>query len=222
MVAEELPPIRTPVLTEELALALCSAYRMLEGVAPARDSIVLLLAHSALETGRWKSCMCWNLGNIKSKEGDGRSWTYFRCSEIIDGKEVFFEKPSPVARFRAFHTLTEGAIDHIAFLCRSQRYAKAWAEVVAGRPREFVRALKAAGYFTAVEGPYEDNVANYFELFKNQLHFEVPPAEPVIDDDTRARTLELVDRTRTEETEDFRQGSPLPDDDEAPATDRNT
>lgn len=212
MTPEELPAIRTTVTWSDLAVAMCTAYRSLTGKTPQRDSIFVLLAHSALETGSWKSCMCWNLGNVKSREGDGRCWAYFRCSEIIDGKEVFFDKPSPVARFRAFHALADGAIDHIAFLAKSQRYAHAWAEVVAGRPREFVRALKAAGYFTAAEVPYENAVAKLFDGFRGRP-FDVPPADPPMSDEERARILALVDTTSAEATEAFRAGSPLPDED---------
>src|SRR6266568_2263174 len=113
---EELPAIRTPCSPEDLALAFCSAWRALLGSAPSRDSILLLLAHSALETGHWKSMMCNNIGNVKSRDGDGRCWTFFRCNEIIGGKVLWFDPPHPVCRFRAFQTLTEGAVDHIAFL----------------------------------------------------------------------------------------------------------
>src|SRR6185295_1079883 len=91
MTPEELPAIRTPVTAEELALAFCAAFRAITLRTPSRDTIVLLLAHSSLETAHWKSMMCWNIGNIKSRAGDGRCWCYFRCSAIINGKEVFFD-----------------------------------------------------------------------------------------------------------------------------------
>lgn len=222
MIVEELPAIRTPVDVEELALAFCSAYRQLTQLAPSRDTILVLLSQSALETGRWKSCMCFNLGNIKSRDGDGRSFTYFRCNEVVNGKVVWFDKPSPVARFRAFHTLTEGAVDHIGFLAKSQRYAKAWSAAVEGDPAKFVDELKAAGYFTADLWPYKHSVCNIFAQFKAQLQFEVPPAAPVIDDELRARILHLVDMTSADATEEFRRGTALPDEDETiPPTDPN-
>lgn len=220
MIPQELPAIRTPVTWSELAVALCTVYRAIKGQTPKRESIFVLLAQSAIETGWWKSCMCWNLGNVKSRDGDGRCWTFYRCSEILDGKEVFFDRPSPQARFRAFQTLAEGAIDHVSFLAQSSRYAGAWAEVVAGRPREFVRALKAAGYFTAAEQPYEDSVARIFDGFIAR-EFEVPPDDPPMTDAERDRILALVTATSNDATEAFRSGSPLPSDD-APPTERNT
>src|SRR5258706_7292008 len=102
---EQLAPTRTPIAPQDLAIALWKAWRHTLASEPTRASIVLLVAHSCLETGHWRSCICWCLGNVKSREGDGRSWTFFRCSEIVGGKEIFYDPPSPVCRFRAFHTL---------------------------------------------------------------------------------------------------------------------
>jgi flagellum-specific peptidoglycan hydrolase FlgJ len=154
------------------------------------------MAQSALETGRWKHCHCWNLGNVKSSFGDGRDFTFFRCNEVLSGKTVWFDPPHPYTRFRAFRTLAEGAVDHLAFLRGLTRYKIAWQWVMAGDPHAFVQALKAAGYFTADEAPYERSVASLFNEFSH-LPFDVEPRPgtvppPAIDDETRERVLGLV------------------------------
>jgi hypothetical protein len=187
----ELADMRTAVDPDELGRALVVAWRALVGSAPSRESILVLLAHSALETGHWKGCHNWNLGNVKSRAGDGRCWTFFRCNEVIGGKLVWFSPPHPQTRFRAFQSLQEGAADHLAFLRGMKRYAGAWEQVIAGDPRAFARALKAAGYFTAAERPYEDAVFAIFARYKATLKFDVSEI-PNIDDDTRARTMDLL------------------------------
>lgn len=205
MPPKQLAPVRTPIDPNELALALCRAYHAVLGTWPSRGSVLTLLAQSSLETGHWAACVCFNLGNVKSREGDGRSWTYFRCSEVElrDGRrvEVFYDPPSPTCRFRAFGTLDEGAADHLGFLARSSRYRKAWEAVLVGNPRGFVRELSRAGYFTASEQPYEDTVARLFDHY-GALPFEVPSEDPV-DDQTRQAVLALVSRTALGSVEEF-------------------
>ncbi len=196
MTPEELPDVLTHVGPEELATALVIAWRALFGVAPARKSILVLLAQSALETGRWKSCHAWNLGNFKSRPGDGRSWTFYRCNEILNGKIEWFNPPHPQCRFRAFQSLQEGAVDYLGSMRRN--FASAWPAVLSGDPRAFVCSLKAANYFTADEGPYEHSATSIFQQYTGQLQFQITPEGPVIDDATQARVLALVDQTSWE------------------------
>jgi flagellum-specific peptidoglycan hydrolase FlgJ len=171
------------------------------GENPVRESILILLAQSALETGYWKGCHCWNLGNVKSHDGDGRDYTYYRCSEVKDGEMVWFSPPSPECRFRAYRSLYEGAADHLAFMSGMRRYSKAWAALLAGQPRAFVRELKSGGYFTSAVEPYENAVAGIFAKYQGSLRFAVSEI-PVIDDETRDRTMALVaERLREEGAE---------------------
>jgi hypothetical protein len=187
----ELPNTLTHVGADELGRALADGWRKLFGVAPRRESILTLMAQSALETGRWRYCHCWSLGNIKSVDGDGRDFTFYRCSEIVRGKEVWFDPPSPTCRFRAFHTLAEGAVDYLAFLRGLKRYQAAWADVLAGDPLAFVHSLKAGGYFTAAEAPYARSVSSLFHEF-TALPFQVGGDERPIDGETRERVMALV------------------------------
>ena len=62
MSEELLPNVLTPIEPEALADALVHAWRKLLATTPSRESILVLLAQSAHETGRWRSCHCWNLG----------------------------------------------------------------------------------------------------------------------------------------------------------------
>jgi len=188
----ELPNAMTVVGAEPLAICLYNAWQKLLGEFPERGAILTLLGFSAHETGRWKACHCWNLGNVKSKEGDGRDHTFFRCWEVEQGQTVWYNPPHPATRFRAFRTLTEGAVDYLGFLRGSRRYARAWPELALGNPVAFVQALKAGGYFTAPEGPVAASVSSLFREFDKRIApFDTAP-EPDIDDATRERTQALV------------------------------
>lgn len=190
-----LPNVLTSINASDLSRALLTAWRDLWEETPKRETILVLLAHSALETGRWRACHCWNLGNIKSRVGDGRDWTFYRCNEVIGGKTVWFDPPDPTCRFRAFRTLTEGAVDHLAFLRGMKRYALAWPLAVAGDPYGFVRELRAGGYFTAPLDPYEHAVASIFRQYANDLPAfddEPPPDRTALDESERDRILQRV------------------------------
>jgi hypothetical protein len=143
-----------------------SAYETVVGVTPSNDCIALLVAHSALETGRWKSIHCFNLGNEKASQEYAGLYCQFRCNEVINGKVQWFDPPHPQCNFRAFQSLESGAIDHLRFLSQRERYAKAWLAAKSGDPAAFVHALKAGGYFTADEGPYLSAVKSLFEEYR--------------------------------------------------------
>ena len=175
----ERPDQITPIRAEDLARSLRAGWRALFKETPERDTVLILLAQSAYETGRWKFCHCWNLGNVKSTGHDGHDFTYFRCNEVIDGKVIWFNPPHPQTRFRAFSSLTEGAIDHLQFL-RNGRYAKAVAYALAGDPSGFCTALKAANYFTADLPAYLNSVTSIFREYQRSsllLHADEDDAE---------------------------------------------
>lgn len=165
----EFPDEVTPTTAHEVGEALARAWS-----GAKRESILVLLAQSALETGRWRAIHCWNLGNIKHFEGDARCFTYFPTTEVVNGIVKHYAPPSPVCCFRAYASLDDGAADYLALLQR--RFSAGWAAVIAGDPREFVRRLKAAGYFTAPEKTYEDSVAGLFHEFSS-LQFKLEPLE---------------------------------------------
>jgi len=154
---------------------------------PKKESILCLLAQSALETNRWKSIHCYNFGNIKSRDGDGRDYTFFACNEIMplkmaqdyvskspslakitsirnDGKAiVWFYPEHPACRFRAFKTINEGAIDYLSFL--QTKYKKAWNAILDGDVCKFSHELKINGYYTADESSYTKGLKSLFDEF---------------------------------------------------------
>src|SRR5690242_20203330 len=67
---------------------------------PSNDTLALLYAQSALETGRWKKIYNYNFGNIK-RNGD-EDYCMFKCNEIINGKTIWFNPPHRQTWFRAY------------------------------------------------------------------------------------------------------------------------
>ena len=178
--------VKTEATIEEVAAALAWAYRQATGVDVLPGELALLLAHGALETGRWKSMHCWNLGNIKA--GEGEDHCYFECDEILTQKAaaeihmksktglVFIENvradgmvrvrflpDHTYARFRAYPSLRMGAVDYLLLLRR--RFKSAWEVLRKGDAAAFVDALKVARYFTADVGPYKSAVVSLAKEF---------------------------------------------------------
>lgn len=138
----------------EATYALIEGWKSIYDEYPSNKSLALLWAQWALETGRGKAIHCCNFGNLKRSSGDPTDWTMYRCSEIIDNKEVFFDPPHPQTHFRAYRSVIDGAKDYILFLSKRKRYLKAWEEVKNGDPAAFGHELKVAGYYTANEAKY--------------------------------------------------------------------
>lgn len=163
---DQLTPITPPQLYGSLARAWLKAFNE----TPHRTSLLVLLAQWALETGRGRSMHCYNLGNVKSNQKSG-DWCFFRCNEIINGKEVWFDPDHPAACFRAFATLDDGALDYLNTL--HDRFKPAWPAVVAGDPQSFVHLLKINRYFTADEAQYTRSVVSLFSEFSRTMPLAV-------------------------------------------------
>src|SRR5687768_13340188 len=107
------PAVRTPVTPQDVARALRAAWLRLFEAEPANQCLAVLLAQSALETGRWKSCYCHNLGNMKP----GSKWQgdvfQIRLNEVIKGKVVWFDPPHPQTNMRAYPSLAAAAEDYL-------------------------------------------------------------------------------------------------------------
>ena len=145
----------TPLTQEYLTYILNEGWKLLFGSYPKKKQLALLWSQTALEGG-FKSVHWWNLGNVKRTAG--HDFTSFRCSEIINGKEIFFDPPHPQTFFNCYLTPEQGAKEYIEFLSKRKRYAKAWQGVLAGDPVMFVHQLKLANYFTANENLYQIGV----------------------------------------------------------------
>lgn len=173
----------TPVTALEMYRALKTAWLGCEDlvmIPPKRESLLVLMAQWAIETGRGEKMMNFNIGNFKSVPGDGRDFTYFTTSEQVSiGAAhaalatglatiswekadqglalVVFHPKSPVTRFRAYDTLEHGATDYVQSL--HHRFSQAWIAVESGDPRVFAHLLKVQGYYTASEKDYADALA---------------------------------------------------------------
>lgn len=196
---------RTPVTPEDLGRALALAWLKLWGQMPGRKSIDLLLAQSAHETARWRSCMNWCLGNAKATARWDGDYCERPCNELLgkalaedavsragkrpDGTPdavvtgsvatemiVWFYPPNPASRFRAFDTLEAGALDYLSIL--ADRFSGAWGDVVAGEPTRFAQSLRALKYYTA---PVETYAAALRSLAREYSHLDIDLTEPPAD-----------------------------------------
>lgn len=146
------PALPTIATARDIATALRDVW---EEATLSDGTIPLLLAQSALETGHWKQCWNWNLGNSKA----GKGWTgeicQYPCGEnfIVEkmSVEIKFRPPARACSFQSFRTLEDGARNYLTLL--QKRFAPAWHAVVSGDATAFVRRIKAMNYFT---GPIDD------------------------------------------------------------------
>lgn len=139
---------KTILSEEEAILALRNAWKEVLGSFPSNETLAIIVAQTALETGRWKSMYNYNWGNVKSLPNDGHLWTMFKCSEIIKGKEIFFEPPHDQTKFKAHLSSKDGAVFHISFL-NGKKYNKALQYAIKGNVEPYITELCKIGYFTA-------------------------------------------------------------------------
>ena len=161
----------TALTAAEAAYAFREGWYKVLGYYPSNRSLAVLLAKSGLETGRWKKIHNYNFGNIKKKRkpDDGHTFTMFPCSEILKGKEVFFKPPHIQTHFAAYPTTPAGAEGYIRFVSQKDQYKKAWQKVIEGDPSGYCHELKLAGYYTANEVKYTENVVCMFSEFMNKM-----------------------------------------------------
>lgn len=171
-----IPPQKTFFTEHDLATAIQVGFRELFQKDIPVAALAILWAQFALECGRGKQCYNWNIGNIKRLKN--HHWTMYRCSEIINGMEIFFDPPHPQTHFCAYRSLNEAVTEHLKFLTQS-RYSKALKVAIDGNPEEYVLQLKKAGYFTAsvnlylkaVNSLYLEFTKKYSEEFESNDEF---------------------------------------------------
>ncbi len=85
----EIKTVLTEVSVEDVAEAFVEAcWRV--NMRPTHDLIIMLLAHSGLETGHWKIMRCYNFGNVKATGGwiaGGGDFCYYEASENLQPKQ---------------------------------------------------------------------------------------------------------------------------------------
>lgn len=144
------PVQKTPMSGSEAADAISKAWTKRYGAPPSKETLSILTAQWALETGHGKSMCNYNFGGIKGTGPSGLSASY-KTKEGWGATEV-----SITDRFRAYNSPEEGAADYLALLDR--RYGNALDAARAGDAAGFVHGLKTRGYFTGNEEVYTKNV----------------------------------------------------------------
>lgn len=178
----------TPATFGEAAFSMRASLRSKLGAEPGREALALALAKCALETGRWQSMHCWNLGNIKAGEKYEGRYCCFALNEVLNGKVVWFsprgrldrkggtviaepyEDPPghPQTRMRAYRSLDEGTDAYVEFVAGG-RYASAWQRLLAGDAAGYATELRAKGYYTAPLADYLRGVVSLQREFITKL-----------------------------------------------------
>lgn len=195
-------PERTPVTAMQMYLALKDAWGQVVGevaTPPKRESLLVLLAQWALETGRGGAMMNYNIAGIKSVVGDAHDFTFYATTEVMSIAQahqalgtglasiewehadqglacVLFQPKHPATRFRAYGSLGESTPDYLALLMH--RFSRAWIAVENGDPRVFAHLLKMQGYYTASEADYANGLVARFAEFG---HISDDPNAPDLD-----------------------------------------
>ena len=218
--SSELAAQKTPVAKEAIIKALYDAWTHLFNQTPKKESIWVLASQVALETGWCASMWNFNLGNVKSREGDGHDYCYFACNEILkkavadsyaakdpatakvskyrdDGTAIIWFYPKhPGCRFRAFNSLLDGCIDYIGLL--NKRFTNSWPAVIAGDPAQFSHMLRTQGYYTADEISYTKTLVSVFgTISRLNVDYSTPHDDTLSDEDNN-RILNLVALTMSQ------------------------
>jgi hypothetical protein len=164
---EELPNVMTPMTADEVAKALAAAFKRLTGKLPSVKILSLLLGQWALESANGKAIHNFNYTNIKRNSGDP-FYQYFRCSEIVDGVEQFFDPPSPVCAFAAYKSATDGAEAYIRILKKRPNW---WNGLLTGDIEQFNAGLSTAPKF------YTANPTLYLNVLSDRVAHYLPQAQ---------------------------------------------
>ena len=201
MPARWVPTVQTPLSFDEAAACLTEALRAVTGKRPTDQVLALALAKTALETGRWQKMYGYCFGNIKARiETYSGLYQTYKCNEVLvrggRGAVVWFapegeltgakgtvtgqryEVPPghPQTRFRAYESAEAGALEYVQFQAQIKRYQAAWQHLLNGQVEPYVRALSAAGYFTAPVETYLKTVKSLHSEFLRRLAADA--AEP--------------------------------------------
>lgn len=163
-----LEPKLTKPSEREVIFALRSAWGNLFKDYPSNETLAIIISQIMLETGRLKLMYNYNLGNVKSLPNDGHYWTMYKCSEILKGKEVFFEPPHDQCKFKAHKSLIEGAEFHLAFL-NKPRYKAALNIALNKDVVAYTTELKRSGYFTANLPLYINAMSSLYKEYLKKI-----------------------------------------------------
>jgi len=143
-------PLRTHLSGSEAAASIATAWQNVFHEPPSPETLRVLVAQWAHETGGGRSMMNYNFGGIKGVGPSGLSAAYL----TTEGQGETQQKR--VDGFRAYGSAIEGATDYVRLL--AGRYGAALANAREGDAAGFVTSLKQGGYFTGSVEDYARSV----------------------------------------------------------------
>ena len=148
---------RTPMSPREARRHLEQAYRFVISQPPKSQTLSLMLAQWALETGRGRYMWGFNFGGIKARTGGA----------VFDTRESFGTSAQRCAhRFRVYSSALEGATHYVRTL--RLEFPKAFLALQGGSPAEFVRALAEERYFTGDPVEYVQAISLLAQSYQRQ------------------------------------------------------
>lgn len=177
------PTVSTVLSEPEAVYWMKEAWKTLLGEYPKLNQLALLRAQWGLETGHGVHSRCNNMANIKKhfKPDDGHDWCQYDCSEVLNGKEIWFKPPHPQTNFRAYSSPWEGFLDYVKFLSQRTRYKDAWKALLTGDVAAYNKELKKAGFYTAGEEHYLKLLTSISNKFKKN-YTKLNEWKPVMDE----------------------------------------
>ncbi len=143
-------PVRTPLSTDQASSLIGDAIERVTGEKPKPETVAILTAQWAHETGHGASMFNYNFAGIKGAGPTGLSVSQ-RTREGYGSSERTITD-----NFRAYRTAEEGAHDYVSLL--KSRFPGAFEAARSGDPGATVHALKKEGYFTGDEVAYTRSV----------------------------------------------------------------
>ncbi len=219
----------TPILPQDMLYILSFAWLNLFNEQPKKESLILLIAHTVLETGTYKFTHNHNYGNIKYSEKFPSNFVYYKCNELVsldyarklvnscakDGglaeitgvrndnmAWIWFYPRNKYCKFMAAETKEEGAVFYLNFL--KQRYNKfpaVWQSILDANPGAYVHNLKLNGYFTADENIYKASVTRLYNQFL-KLDYD-PDKLPILSEQQKENVLNLIGLTLNQSIDDM-------------------
>jgi hypothetical protein len=142
--------VRTPVTTDQASALIGGALENVTGEKPSPETVAILTAQWAHETGHGDSMFNYNFAGIKGTGPSG-------LSVLQRTREGYGTSERTITdSFRAYRTAEEGAKDYVSLL--QTRFPGALEAARRGDPTATVHALKQAGYFTGDEVAYTRSV----------------------------------------------------------------
>lgn len=163
---------RTILQARDVYDALVGRWRATVATEPARQRVLVLLAHIWLETASGSASYGWNLAGIKWAPGCGFDHYAVETQED-DAKGT---PTTIVAQFRSYAGLAEAVADYMGLL--RGRFGFAWPAVEGADPRDFAHRLRARGYYTAPEQQYADAMAIRYQQVLGLISEDTVPDTP--------------------------------------------